>query len=269
MIQIEVNMTRLTIFLLTLSLFLAAQTLPEFNDGQPHGDPPFLVENGWRPLLNGKDLSGWHSRDKASFGWFTTSAVIWNDASAPNRLQGTPGPGDRVINGPNGKTTHLITDEKFGDSELYLEFMLARQSNSGVFMQGLYEVQIFDSYGSTVPLTSGGCGGLYHRWINDKGVGGLPPLVNACRPPGQWQSFHIWFRAPRFDASGRKIENAKFLRVLLNGVLVQNEFEEEGPTRASLEIPEAPLNPIMLQGDHGPITYRNIYIRPLRPIVKK
>ena len=94
-------------------------------------------------------------------------------------------------------------------------------------------------------------------------------MVNASRKPGEWQSYHIWFRAPRFDASGKKTENAKFLRVLHNGVLVQQDVECEGPTRAHMNIPEAAMNPIMLQGDHGPVAFRNIYVRPLRPIINR
>ena len=94
-------------------------------------------------------------------------------------------------------------------------------------------------------------------------MGGWPPLVNASRRPGEWQSFHIWFRAPRFDSSGKKIANARFLRVLHNGQLVQKNTEVDGPTRSGLEIPEAAENPLMLQGDHGPVAYRNIYFRPL------
>ena len=93
-------------------------------------------------------------------------------------------------------------------------------------------------------------------------MGGSAPRVNASRAPGQWQSFHVWFRAPRFDPSGRKIENARFLRVLHNGVPVQENVEVEGPTRAAMDIPEAAENPLMLQGDHGPVAYRNLYIRP-------
>ena len=94
---------------------------------------------------------------------------------------------------------NLVTDQKFGDIELYLEFMLAKGSNSGVYLHGLYEVQIFDSYGSTEPMTSSDGGGIYHRWIDNHGVGGSAPSRNASRRPGEWQSYHIWFRAPRFD----------------------------------------------------------------------
>jgi hypothetical protein len=110
-------------------------------------------------------------------------------------------------------------------------------------------------------------GAIYHRWIGEQGVGGSAPLVNAARRPGEWQSYQVWFRAPRFDAAGKKIEPARFVRVLFNGLLVQKEVEIEGPTRAHLEVPEAAQNPLMLQGDHGPVAFRNIHVRPLRPII--
>ena len=90
-------------------------------------------------------------------------------------------------------------------------------------------------------------------------------MVNATRRPGEWQSFQIWFQAPRFDSSGKKTANAKFLRVLHNGILVQRDVEAEGPTRSGLEIPEAATNPLMIQGDHGPVAFRNLYWRELRP----
>ena len=85
--------------------------------------------------------------------------------------------------------------------------------------------------------------------------------------PGEWQSFQAWFRAPRFDAAGKKIEPARFIRVLFNGLPVQKDVDIDGPTRANLPIPEAPQNPLMIQGDHGPVALRNIYVRPLRPLI--
>ena len=100
-------------------------------------------------------------------------------------------------------------------------------------------------------------------------MGGSKPSAQRIAPPGQWQSYHIWFQAPRFDAAGKKVANAKFLRVVYNGFSVQENVEVEGGTRAAMEIPEAPLNPLMLQGDHGPVAYRNIYVRPLRPIIER
>ena len=135
---------------------------------------------------------------------------------------------------------------------------LARGSNSGVYLHGLYEIQIFDSQGYTGPLTVGDCGGVYQQ---EDGSGGAPPIVNACRAPGEWQSFHIWFQAPKFDATGKKIANAKVLRVMLNDTHVQENIELPGPTVSHMKIPEAATNPIMLQGDHGPVAFRNIYIR--------
>ncbi|MGA2329306.1 MAG: DUF1080 domain-containing protein [Bryobacteraceae bacterium] len=245
---------------LGLSFAVLAQNLPDLYTSEAHGDPPFLSEKGWRPLLNGTDLTGWHAEKGASHEWFTARSVRWKRVFGPTRLAASPAPGDRIVNGAAGKTANLVTEEKFQDLELFLEFMLAKGSNSGVYLHGLYEVQIFDSYGYAGHLTVGDCGGIYGR---NGSEGGSPPLRNAARPPGEWQSLHIWFRAPRFDSAGKKVANARFLRVLLNDVLVQDNFEVSAPTQSHVEIPEAAENPLMLQGDHGPVAYRNIYVRPL------
>jgi hypothetical protein len=237
---------------------LLAQNLPDLYHNLSTGDPSFLLQKDWRPLLSGRDLSGWHALAGKPDEWLTTPAVTWRRIASPTRLTATRAPGDRIVNGPAGSSANLVTDEKFGDMELYLEFMLAKGSNSGVFLHGLYEVQIFDSYGFDGALTVGDCGGIYQT---QDGKGGSPPLRNASRPPGEWQSLHIWFRAPAFDGAGRKIRNARVLRVMLNDMLVQGEVEIPEPTRSSINIPEAALNPLMLQGDHGPIAFRNIYAR--------
>ena len=252
-----------------LVLPLSAQKLPVLNDGDAHGDPPYLIEDGWKPLLNGRDAGGWHGRDGKAHEWFATRGVIWDRLLGPTRLGASVRePSGTLLNG-KGVTADLVTDDKFGDIELYIEFMVAKGSNSGVYLHGLYEVQIFDSYGTWMPITSSDGGGIYHRWINETGVGGSAPKVNACRRPGEWQNYHIWFRAPRFDANGKKTENAKFLRVLYNGLLIQENVEVDGPTRASMTHPEAPTNPIMIQGDHGPVAIRNIYVHALRPIIER
>jgi len=250
---------------LLLFSLMWCQRLPDFNDG----DAPYLIESGWKALLNGKDISGWHSADSKPVDWLTVRGVLWDRLLGPTRLGGFAEPSGTMLNGRAGRGVNLVTDEKFGDTELYLEFMLAKGSNSGVYLHGLYEVQIFDSFGSTEPVTSSDGGGIYHKWINNQGVGGSAPSRNASRAPGQWQSYQIWFRAPRFDASGKKTENAKFLRVLYNGLSVQNNVECDGPTRAAMNHPEAAANPIMLQGDHGPVAFRNIYVHVLRPIIER
>jgi hypothetical protein len=188
--------------------------------------------------------------------------VTWRRVFNPKFLDTSPTPGDRLVNGKTGQTKDLLSDEKFGDFELYLEFMVPKGSNSGVFLHGLYEIQIFDSYGYAGPLMVGDCGGIY---AGPDGHGGSPPIVNASRPTGEWQSFHIWFRAPRFDAAGKKTANARVLRVLLNDTLVQREFELDRPTGSHKgDVVEAPMNPLMLQGDHGPVAFRNIYVHPLK-----
>lgn len=247
---------------------LASQKL-ELNDGDVHGDAPYLLEEGWIPLLNGRDLSGWSALDGKPVQWITTRGVRWERLLSPTRLIGVAEPAGTILNSNQGRTSNLVSDGKFGDVELYVEFMLAKGSNSGVYLHGLYEVQVFDSFGTKEPITSSDGGGIYHQWINEKGVGGSAPKVNASRAPGEWQSYYIWFRGPRFDPSGRKTENARFLRVRHNGILIQENVECPGPTRAHMEIPEAARNPVMLQGDHGPVAFRNIHVRPLRPIVER
>jgi hypothetical protein len=227
------------------------------------GDPPYLFQDGWKPLLNGKDLTGWVGANGKPHDWVTATAVWWDPAGSPKMLGAREAPGDRILNSLKGKANNLISSEKFGDTELYLEFLIPQGSNSGVYLHGLYEVQIFDSYGKPQVSTSDG-GAIYHRWIEGKPVAGSAPKVNASRPPGQWQSYHVWFRAPRFDAFGKKTENAKFLKVVFNGTVVQENVDLEGGTRSHMQIPEAAMNPLMLQGDHGPVAFRNIYVRPLQ-----
>lgn len=260
-------------FLLVSLLALAALSqqparYSAIQDGEAHGDPPYLLEEGWEPLLNGKDLSGWKACDGgAKNEWYMTRYVLFERLLGPTRLNGRPSASGVMLNGPTGRTANLCTERTFGDVELYLEFMLAKGSNSGVYLHGLYEIQIFDSYGSIEGMKTSDGGAIYHRWIDERGVGGSPPLVNASRRPGEWQSYQAWFRAPRFDAAGKKTEPARFQRVLFNGLLVQKDVDVEGPTRAHLSIPEASQNPLMIQGDHGPVAFRNIHVRPLRPLI--
>jgi hypothetical protein len=244
---------------------LTAQS--RFTDGEAHGDPPYLLEPGWTPLINGTDLGGWVSQNSRPNQWYATRAVRWNRTGNPQHLGSRPEPGGTLVNTPRGYVNNIHTTATHGDVELYVEFMVATGSNSGVYLQGLYEVQIFDSYNSWEPMSAVDGGAIYHRWIDEQGVGGAAPRVNACRRPGEWQSYHIWFQAPRFDAQGRKTGNARFLRVLYNGLSVHSDVEVDGGTRAHMNIPEAAQNPLMLQGDHGPVAFRNLHWRPLRKLI--
>ncbi len=246
-------------FLLCISLTSAAgqvetlQKLPDLYHDEKYGDPPYLTETGWRPLLDGISLAGWRT-DGEGGAWLAARGVTWRRIFSPTRLSVTAGPGGRIVNGKDGKAANLVTQERFGSYELYLEFMLVKGSNSGVFLGGLYEIQIFDSFGFDGPMTVGDCGAVYEL---------SPPLRNAARPPGEWQSLRIWFQAPQFDSAGQMMARPKVMRVLLNSVAVQENFTVPGPTLSHMEIRPAAMNPIMLQGDHGPVAYRNIYIKPL------
>jgi len=224
------------------------------------GDTRFQGK-GWKSLIHGGGLGAWQTPDGQRPEWFTTAAVSASEGE--KTIKAVPGAGDIIVNGPTGKTSHLVTKEKFGDVELHVEFLVPKGSNSGVYLQGLYEIQVRDSFG-VKDLNVHDCGAIYERWIDNKGVGGTVPLINASKPPGEWQSFDIRFQAPRFDAKGRKTSNAKFLEVMHNGTVIHRNVESEGPTRAGLNLPEATTNPLLLQGDHGPVAYRKLYIRTLR-----
>lgn len=157
------------------------------------------------------------------------------------------------------KKDNLITTWEHGDIELELEVMLPKGSNSGIFLQGRYEVQLFDSWGVLEPKYSD-MGGIYRNWETekDKFYPGKAPLSNPAKAPGLWQKMKIIFRAPRFDASGKKTENAKFVSVELNGVKIHDNVEVPLLTGAPIENNEKPTGPLMIQGDHGAVAFRNI-----------
>lgn len=207
----------------------------------------------------------WRAADPSKPHQWVQCQDVALDPADPSKLKPAGlGSGPVMFNG-NAKTQNWVTTQTFGDLDLTLEFNISKGSNSGVYLHGLYEVQILDSYGiPDAKLQTKDCGSIYHRWIDNKPVGGSVAKVNACLPPGQWQRFHIVFRAPRFDASGRKTENARFVRVELNGKLVQQGYEVDGCTRSCLDLKEAPKNPVMVQGDHGPVAYRNFVFKEIR-----
>ena len=166
---------------------------------------------------------------------------------------------DVIVNGPTGRTVNLVSGLEYADQRLHIEFMVPKGSNSGVYLLGRYEVQILDSWGVEKPQSSD-CGGIYQRYNEKEGYGyeGTAPNTNASKAPGEWQSFDIKFQAPKFDDAGKKIANAKFIEVKHNGVIVHKNVEVTGPTRSAAFEDEQPRGPLMLQGDHGPVAYRNI-----------
>ncbi len=177
----------------------------------------------------------------------------------PNRLTWDEGTGV-LLNGRLGKTSNLLSQIEHGDVEAHIEFMVPQGSNSGVYFMGRYEIQILDSWG-VENAGAGDCGGIYERWGEQGGYEGIAPRTNAARRPGEWQSFDVIFRAPRFDNQGKKTENARFIKVIHNGVVIHENKEVTGPTRSATYEDEKPLGPLMLQGDHGPVAYRNVWLR--------
>jgi len=211
-------------------------------------------------LFKGQDLSGWAGSNDQEHAWEVVGGVALDPAD-PTRFTTNPGEGV-FYNGSSGRTADIVSTVTQGDCELHVEFVVPEKSNSGVYVMGLYEIQILDSWGET-DLKYGTCGGVYCQWIDEKPVGGTPPRVNASRPAGEWQTYDITFRAPRFGPSGDKIANACFEQVVWNEQVVHENVEVEGPTRASLPKPETASGNLMLQGDHGPVAYRNIRVRDL------
>jgi hypothetical protein len=204
-------------------------------------------------LFDGKSLGGW----RAPTGDWRVAKAVALDPADPVKFVTETGEGV-LVNGANGRTPDLLTAAEFGDVEAHLEFCIPKQSNSGVYFMGRYEVQIYDKYPGIE------CGGIYPRWTPARGeFEGHSPRVNASKPPGQWQSFEVIFRAPRFDGSGRKTANAKFVKVAHNGVVIHENIEVTGPTRAAHWEDEKPTGPLLLQGDHGPVAYRNLRIKSI------
>ncbi len=164
--------------------------------------------------------------------------------------------------GKYGTEKDLISIMEHGDLDLDLDFMMAKGSNSGIYLQGRYEIQLFDSWGKKSPKY-GDVGGIYERWDESKpegskGYQGTAPRLNVAKAPGLWQNIKISFQAPRFDANGKKISNAKILSIILNGILIHENVELTGQTRGAMQENEVTQGPLRLQGDHGNVAFRNI-----------
>jgi hypothetical protein len=179
-------------------------------------------------------------------------------------------PGSGILyNGKKEKADNLVSKTSHGDVEVYAEFMIPKSSNSGIYFMDRYEVQILDSFGKADDaLKYGDCGGIYERWDEskegkDKGFEGTPPSTNASTAPGTWQKFHIVFRAPRFNAEGIKTENARFVLVKHNGVVIHQDVEVTGPTRGGKGDGEVSAAPFKIQGDHGPVAFRKFTVKNL------
>jgi len=215
--------------------------------------------DGYVRLFNGKDLAGWKFKQKeGSEAWKVVSEVKLDPAN-PRQLVGTGQGGHEdgvLLRGPIDHGSDVYTEATFGDCELHVEFVVPQRSNSGVYLMGQYEVQVLDSFGKPDErLGQGDVGAVYSA---------AKPSKNASKPPGEWQSFDIVFQAPRFDASGKKTQNAKFISVKLNGQEIQKDVEVKAPTGGQLSNEEKPQGPLLFQGDHGIVAFRNVKVKPVK-----
>lgn len=216
----------------------------------------------WIDLLAGEATE--HFR-KPEACWSRGGAVKL-DPSNPRKLLLEPGTG-LWSNLPKGNCKDIYTQAEFTDPEVEIEFCIPKGSNSGVKLMGVYEIQISDSYGQK-RVDGKDCGGIYPRTelrpvYRDLDLG-IEPLVNACGKPGEWQALHIVFHGARLENSKgkpRKVQNARFDLVELNGQVVHKNREVEYATGLNWNRPEPAKGPIMLQLDHGPVAVRKFRVR--------
>ncbi len=202
---------------------------------------PVLAPSDALVLFDGKDLSQWRSEDGSPAKWVARDGY----------MESVKGSG------------YIFTRQNFGDVQLHVEWAAPTpaigrsqgRGNSGVFLMGLYEIQVLDSYENDT-YADGQAAAVYGQY---------PPLVNTCLPPGEWQSYEILFRRPRFDPNGNLTEPAR-ITLFHNGILVQDNVRLWGPTAWLQHLPYEPHPdklPVSLQ-DHGnPVRFRNIWLREL------
>lgn len=228
------------VFFIGVSLIAAAGSgqespaLPEVVDpGSPTQPPADAIV-----LFDGSNLDQWRHTDGRPAEW-----PVEGGATTVKR-----------------RTGGIVSTVTFADVQVHVEFSTPSsdtntgqgRGNSGVYLQGRYEVQVLDSFqNDTYP--NGQCGAIYGQHI---------PLVNVCRPPGQWQSYDIIFHPPLFDEAGQRTEPGT-ITVFHNGVLIQDHVELQGSTTAAMMREGPGDGPLYLQ-DHGDLVrYRNIWIRHL------
>ena len=204
-------------------------------------------------LFNGKDLNDWSvTSGKGQNKWVVGTAKM--SAENPKMLVNAGGAGEMInLAAKHGDSLDIFSKEKIGDCRIELQVMVPQGSNSGIYVMGEYEIQVLDSWGRT-KMSGGDMGAVY---------GASPPAVNASRKPGQWQSYVIDFRAPKFDSAGNKTEKAQLLKVELNGQVLHEKLIMDKQTPGGVAGREETGGPLMFQGNHGPVAYRNIVVKPL------
>ncbi len=192
--------------------------------------------------------------DKSRAALWSVAERVELDPKHPKMLVATGQPKDDkgilVAQLKDFQGTNLVMAERFKDFTLHVEFLLPKDGNSGIYLMGLYELQLTDSFG------------IADDKMQEGDHGGIPffkkPLTNASAKPGEWQTCDVTFQAPRFNDAGKKTSNAKIVKAVLNGKVVQKDLELPEPTGGGLDQPESASGPLMLQGNEGPVAFRNI-----------
>jgi hypothetical protein len=206
--------------------------------------------------FNGKDLGGWKAKSPdGKFGDWTVGTASLDPTNG--HLLKVDAKGDELINGASGhgKSYDLYSDSTYGDATIELEVMVPEGSNSGIYLMGEYEVQVLDSWGHDQNPGAGDMGAIY---------GAAPPKNPVYKKPGEWSQYKIEYQAPKFDAAGKKTENAKILKVTLNGAVIHENVEMNGPTPGGVDGREKSAGPLMFQGNHGAVSFRNIRVTPAK-----
>lgn len=278
----RITYTIFSFLILALSFSCKAQEVPQIDWAALQATKPWSATEQWEPvpekvapgfltappsdaivLFDGKDLSSWH-KPKYGYGanMETVTAIIKaktdNPSFTPAEWEVKDG---AMIVKPGGGA--IETKQAFGDIQLHIEWLAPVDpgkkdqgySNSGVFLMGLYEIQVLNSYeNKTYP--NGQAGALYKQHI---------PMVNASRPAGEWQAYDVIFNAPVFKADG-SLEKPAFVTIMHNGVLIQNHVELKGPCIyiGQPEYTSHPAKMPLLLQDHGDkVRFRNIWVREL------
>ena len=200
--------------------------------------PPVPAPAGAIKLFDGTPeslMTNWTARNKKPIAWVVADGEM------------------------TSKLSDIISNQKFQDFTLHVEFNEPlmgpevkgqQRGNSGVYLQGRYEIQVLDSYGLTP--NAGDCGAVYNQ---------KAPDVNACLPPGQWQTYDITFKAAKFDADKKKIAKAQ-VTVIQNGKKIQDDVEINHPTGSELSKESPDPGPVLLQFHHNSVKFRNVWIVP-------
>lgn len=201
-------------------------------------------------------LDNLESFESAPANWQVAGGAFM-DTYQYRHVEPSKGTGVLVNTASGDNPGDIFSRWNHGDIDLEMDIMMARGSNSGIYLQGRYEIQLLDSWGVDTPKFSD-MGGVYQWWEDDRGVGGTAPLVNAALAPGVWQHIEIKFRAPEFNEQGKKIEDARLEEVILNGKVIHTDLELVHPTGGAISNKEVARGPLRIQGDHGPVAIRNI-----------